>query len=180
MPHIRCFDFRTVTQLTTFYRLVARAVVPLLKGLIWYELGLECQRASSPFICRGVCHVWWRAGVILVISQNPTSPSRMTVPRIYRVCLDLLLWWEYYISLAWSTTIYNKRCRKWPSGLCCKGELFSTINLCHDYFKKSSTNKFDRRIDSNESVCYYHIIIRLFVLFSEHLIPYFRFSTTEY
>ena len=105
----------------------------------------------------------------------------MTVPRIYRVCLDLLLWWEYYISLAWSTKIYNKRCRKWPSGLCCKGELFSTINLCHDYFKKSSANKFDRRIDSNESVYYYHIIIWPFFYFRSilYLIFDFRWRNTS-
>jgi len=111
--------------------------------------------------------------VISVISQNPTSPSRMTVPRIYRVCLDLLLWWEF--SLAWSTKIHNKRCRKWQSGLSCKGELFSTINLCHDYFKKSSANKFDHRIDCNESVYYYHIIIRPFLYFRSILYLIFDF-----
>jgi len=109
------------------------------KVLFWYELGLGSQKSPSPLILQGSlpCFCLMARWCISVISQNPTSTSRITVPRINRAWLDLLVWWEYYISSAWSTKIYNKRCCKWQSRLSCKAELFSTINLCHDYFEKS-------------------------------------------
>jgi len=66
------------------------------KVLFWYELGLGSQRARSPLILQGsppfLCLM--ACWCISVISQNPT------VPRIYRVWLDLLLWWEYRLLRA--------------------------------------------------------------------------------
>jgi len=91
MPHIRCFDFHTVTQLTTFCRLVARAVVPLLKGLILIRARFRGPKGPFPLDFAGESAIHFNGALVLFWWSRKTRPVRSG--------------WQFraYIGLDWTS-----------------------------------------------------------------------------